>query len=234
MERSNEEWLRDLRSSGPTYNAAVNDLWEYLFRGVCAYLCQKRSDLSRYDYEERCQLAEDMAQDAILSVLDHLETFRGDSRFTTWAYRIAINAAIAELRRRHWQWVSLDAVLNPDDDVYTLAQLIENPSAVDPAYTLEQQRLWAILRETMQEVLNERQRFVLINALFRQVPGEVIAERLGTNRNNVYKITHDARVKLRDALIKRGITKEDVAQVFTEGRVELEGFDTPTLQKEVA
>lgn len=234
MERSNEEWLRDLRSSGPLYNAAVNDLWEYLFRVVCAYLCQKRSDLSRYDYEERRQLAEDIAQDAILNVLDHLETFRGDSRFTTWAYRIAINAAITKLRRRHWQWVSLDAVLNPDDDAYTLAQLVENPSAADPAYSVEQQQLWAILRETMQEVLTERHQFVLINALFRQVPGEVIAERLGTNPSNVYKITYDARVKLRDALLERGITKEDVAQVFTEGRVELEEFDTQIMQKEAA
>ncbi|MFQ5812840.1 MAG: RNA polymerase sigma factor [Anaerolineae bacterium] len=234
MKRNNEEWLRDLRVSGPTYDAAVNDLWEYLFRVVCAYLCRHRSDLQHYDRGELQQWAEDMAQDALLKVLDKLETFRGDSRFTTWAYHIAINVANTNLRRRHWQDVSLDAALDPDAETFTRGWLIENPSAVDPEYTLEQQRLWATLRQTMQEVLTERQRFVLINALFRQVPGKVIAESLEINPNNVYKITHDARIKLRDALIEQGVTKEYVAQVFTEGRVELEAFNAPALEKEVA
>lgn len=234
MKRGNKEWLRDLRASGLTHDAAVSDLWEYLFRVVCVHLCRYRSDLTHYDREELQQWAEDMAQDALLSVLDNLEAFRGDSRFTTWAYQIAINAANAELRRRHWQDVSLEAALDPDAETFTLGWLIESPSAADPEYALEQQRLWAILRETIQAVLTERQRFVLINSLFRQVPSDVIAEALGTNRNNVYKIAHDARAKLRDALIKQGITKEYVAQVFTEGRVELEEFDTQIMQKEAA
>jgi RNA polymerase sigma-70 factor (ECF subfamily) len=234
MKRTDEEWLRDLHASGPTHGAAVSDLWEYLFRVVCAYLCHHRSDLKHYDRGELQQWAEDMAQDALLAVLDKLDTFRGDSRFTTWAFRIAINTALAELRRRHWQTVSLDAALDLDAEGYTLGWLIESPSAVDPEYALEQQRLWAILRETMQEALTERQRLVLVNALFRQVPGEVIAEALGINRNNVYKITHDARVKLRDALIARGITWEYVTRVFTEGQVELEEFDVPPMQKEAA
>jgi len=234
MKRNTEEWLRDLRTSGPAYDVAVNDLWQYLFRVVCFHLCHHRSDLTHHDRAELQQWAEDMAQDALLIVLDKLETFRRDSRFTTWAYRIVINTANAELRRRHWQTVSLDAALDPDAEAFTLGWLIESPSAVGPEYNMEQRRLWAILRETMQEVLTERQQFVLINTLFQRVPTDVIAETLGTNRNNVYKIAHDARARLRDALIKQGITREYVAHVFTEGRVELEMFNAPALEREVA
>ena len=232
MKRTNEDWLQDLQASGPIYDDAVNDLRDYLFRVVCTYLCRHRSDLAHYDRQELEQMAEDMAQDALLAVLNNLASFRGDSRFTTWAFQIGINAANAELKHRRWRNVSLDATLDPDSEKYTLRWLIPDRSAVDPVYTVEQRRLWAILQEVIQEVLTERQQFVLINHLFRRVPTDVIAEELGTNRNNIYKITHDARIKLRNALIRRGITHEYIAQIFAEGQVELGEIRVPTVQKE--
>jgi RNA polymerase sigma-70 factor (ECF subfamily) len=52
--------------------------------------------------------AEDLAQDAFIQVFRKLETFRGDSSFSTWLYRVVVNTVLMKLRRRHLKEVSLD------------------------------------------------------------------------------------------------------------------------------
>jgi RNA polymerase sigma-70 factor (ECF subfamily) len=54
----------------------------------------------------------------------------------------------------------------------------------------------------------------LIASAFQGMPLELIAAKLGTNRDNVYKILHDARKKLKVCLTKRGITLEEILQTF--------------------
>src|SRR5258705_12778947 len=98
-ERSNEEWVTDLSASAATRDLAIEDLRQRLQRGIYYYLSRERSDLSDLAAEEISQMAEDFAQDATLRILSNLQSFRGDSRFTTWATKVAARVAISEMRR---------------------------------------------------------------------------------------------------------------------------------------
>ena len=102
-DRTNEEWLDDLQSEGERRRLALEDLRERLRRGLYFYLSRDRSDLSDRSPDDINQMAEDFAQDALLKVLDNLDTFRGESRFTTWAAKIAVRVALSELRRVRWR-----------------------------------------------------------------------------------------------------------------------------------
>ena len=89
-ERSNEEWLADLQ--GPGREDALGDLRALLVRGL-RYAMADRPSVTEVDLE-------DFAQDALMKILNALDTFRGESRFTTWAQKIAVRVAFTELRRR--------------------------------------------------------------------------------------------------------------------------------------
>ncbi len=214
-ERSNEDWLRDLQSEGPAYQKAVQDLREYLLRAVFLYYQRRRSDLSHLAREELVQMAEDVTQDALLKVLDKLATFRGDSKFTTWVYRVAINQAAGDLRRRHLNQISLDAQEESDDEALpSLLSTLEDTTMGNPEKQVTRRQIWELIREVIENEFTERQRTVFLNQYFRNIPPEDIAEQLGTNRNNIYKIAHDARVKLKDQLLKLGLTQDEILAVF--------------------
>lgn len=214
-ERSNADWLRDLRSEGRAYVMAVQELREYLLKVVFLYYRRNRSDLSHLSREELMQLAEDVAQDALLMILNKLDTFRGDSKFTTWAYRIAINQAASDLRRRRWQDVSLDAMNETaGEELPPLLATLQDSSANDPHVQLVRQQVWEAIQRVIDEEFTERQRAVFVSQYFHGVPPDLIAEKLGTNRNNVYKIAHDARLKLKKRLLAQGLTEGDVLAVF--------------------
>ena len=214
-ERSNLEWLRDLRSEGRAYVMAVQELREYLLKAVFLYYRRNRSDLSHLSREELMQLAEDVAQDALLMILDKLDTFRGDSKFTTWAYRIAINQAASDLRRRRWRDVSLDAMNEAaGEELPPLLATLQDTSANDPQVQLARQQIWEAIQRVIEEEFTERQRIVFTSHYFHGISPEVIAEKLGTNRNNVYKIAHDARIKLKKHLLAQGLTEGDILAAF--------------------
>ena len=99
-ERTNEQWLADLR--GPNPNEALADLYDLLVRGL-------RLGLGNYGGGVDAN-AEDFAQEALIKITGNLDSFRGESRFTTWAQKIAMNVALTELRRRRWRDVSLQDV----------------------------------------------------------------------------------------------------------------------------
>src|SRR5262245_53744673 len=109
MERTNEDWLNDLRSKGSQQDQAIEDLLKHLRRGVVAYL-RTRSDLNYLAEAELQQMSEDFAQEALLKVQANLDNFQGKSKFTTWATKIAANHTISELRRAKWRDLSLDAI----------------------------------------------------------------------------------------------------------------------------
>ncbi|MFN2116007.1 MAG: RNA polymerase sigma factor [Anaerolineae bacterium] len=210
-QRSNSEWLADLDPQSPQREAAIADLREYLLRAVLVYLTRHRSDLSVFDYDEIRQFAEDWAQQALIQVIDHRDTFRGDSKFTTWAYRIAVNLAAGELRRKRWENLSLDRLTEAEAPDISLR---EDTSAPPPEDLLSREQIWQTIQDVIQHDLTDRQRTVITRIIIEGVPVEVVADDLGTNRNNIYKLVHDARRKLKRALESRGWSADDVLSAF--------------------
>jgi len=217
-ERTNEEWLFELDQSGPVQGEALEALRVHLFRAVKAYLGRQGKRLERFAWSELEQIAEDFTQDAMLKVLDNLHTFEGRSRFTTWAMRVAINTAASGLRRRLWQEVPLVS-RNEEGEEISIADGLE-VSAIhgSPEAAVQRQEAVDILREIISNELTERQRIVMLNVLVHGMPLDVIAQRMNTNRNNIYKLTHDARMKLKNCLRESGLSPDYVLSLFAGDR----------------
>lgn len=213
--RTNEEWLHDLRADGtPEQKAAINDLREYLLRAVLYFFSQNPRDLRGLAREEIEQIAQDLAQDALLTILKNLDEFRGESKFTTWAYRFAINMSLVEARRQRWKNVSLDNLLENSD----LPDFqFEDENAPDPDRAAQQQEIWTAVRDVISNDLTERQRAILLAVVFDDVPVDVVTQRYKMNRNAVYKMVHDARTKLRRRLEERGFAVNDILSLFGGG-----------------
>lgn len=209
--RSNEEWLRALRADGVEQEEALKELRERLLRAILSYLRRHHFGRASLSGEEARQLAEDCAQEALLAIREKLETFRGESRFTTWAYAVAIRLVLGEFRRRRWKDVSLDQSRIGEEPP---AWPIEDMKSPDPEQALQQQQVWSILKALIERELTHRQRSVLVAHVFQGMPLDLAAARLETNRDNVYKILHDARKKLKRCLIERGLTQEEIFGAF--------------------
>lgn len=198
-QRTNEQWLADLR--GPKREEAIADLRLVILRGLRAAL---RGRISGFEPS-----VEDFAQEALIKVLDNLGSFRGESRFTVWANKIAVRVAFAEMRRLRWRDVSLDEVAERRHA--EPADAFEDP---------EREATCAMMMETfrrfMDEELTERQRTALLAAM-NGMPMEVVATRMGSNRNAVYKLLHDARKRLKRRMEAEMLTPNDVLAAFAEG-----------------
>ena len=204
MKRSNQEWLADL--DGPGRDAALSDLRAILLRGLTGVFAGRIPG----DWEATL---EDFSQDAVIKVLDNLDSFRGDSLFITWAQKIAVRIAYTELRRARWKDVSIEDLQpeNPGSD-YTPSILAD--TGPDPEIRTEQQEMAALVRRLIRESLTERQRKALLAVAVKGMPMEEIASRLGTNRNAVYKLIYDARQNLKKGIQAEGISPLEVLAVF--------------------
>ena len=149
----------------------------------------------------------------VVTIVDKLDTFRGQSKFTTWAYSIVINVAAGELRHRRWSALSLEAL--PEEEEPPLMSMIEDVRAQDPERATQQEEVLVIIQRIIDEELTDRQRVALTNLLFRGMPMGEVAERLGTNKNNVYKIMHDARKKLKKRLPEYDLSEDYVLSIFS-------------------
>jgi RNA polymerase sigma-70 factor, ECF subfamily len=208
--KTNEEWLRALRAHGSEEDNALKDLREILIRGIGAFIAADR-DYNLGHGSEAGQLLEDCAQEALLIIKRKVDTFRGESRFTTWAITIAIRQLLSELRRRKWKDLSVDPATIGHD---LPRQPLEALQSQTPELALQQHEVWNLLKRIIEKELTSRQRFVLIASAFQDTPLDLIADNLGTSRDNVYKILHDARKKLKGCLSKRGITQEEILRTF--------------------
>jgi len=198
-DRTNEGWLADLRTAG-TAAQAQSDLWRVLRRGL------GRAVGGRAGVDDA--MLDDFAQEACVKVLRRLDSFRGESRFTTWAVAVAVRVAFSELRRAQWRGVSLDR--------FTLDGRIdfEPPDRSEgPELTARREEVLAVFRRVIEDELTERQR-AAVTAELNGMPQEEIARQMGTNRNALYKLTYDARRKLRDALNAAGLTEDEVRSAF--------------------
>ena len=213
VDRTNEEWLRDLSAANTSQQAeALDDLQAYLRRGIYYYLSRERSDLADRSHEELQQMAEDFAQDATLRILDNLFSFRGDSRFTTWAMKIGTRTAISELRRARYKDFSLDN-LTADGEIM-LGTSNNNKPALSPERATERSDVLRLITQALDEVLTDRQRMAIELVTLRGIPMDVVAERMGTNRNALYKLLHDARKKLKTHLEAQGIAMTYIMNIF--------------------
>ncbi len=210
MTRTNEEWLQALHSTGAAREAALNELRAILLKGL-HYALADRKELAALVNAEREQLLQDFVQVALTRILDNLDSFRGESAFTTWAQKIAVRVALTELRRQRWHDVSLDQLTQIDEAETTPAFL------ADTAPTPEQIALRRSLMETIERViteeLTEKQRQAML-ATVRGVPFEEVANQVGSNRNALYKLIFDARQRLRKRLEAEGLTLDDVRAAF--------------------
>lgn len=214
VERSNAQWLEALQNDSALRDDALTDLRARLQRGIYFYLSRERSDLAGLAPEELTQMAEDFAQDATLRVLDNLASFRGDSQFTTWAMKVGVRIAITELRRSHYKDYSLDT-LTANGDLQIPATPIVNAAAPDrPEAATEKADVLQKIDEAFGEALTERQRQALQLLMLDGVSLDVVAERMDTNRNALYKLVHDARRKLRQHLEAQGLSPEYIMNLF--------------------
>ena len=212
MERTNQAWLEDLRDDSPHQTEAINDLLNHLKRGVFAYL-RTRSDLSHLAEPELEQMGQDFAQEAILKVKDNLDKFQGKSKFTTWAAKIAANHTISELRRARWRDYSLDALT---DSGTSLQEILALPTGQNLNRDTENERrqVWQILDEVISQELTDRQRQALVAVTVDNVPISEVANSLNTNANNVYKLLHDARLKLKRSLQALDLDSAYILKLF--------------------
>jgi len=200
---SNAEWLHRLRVPGEEGKAAHRELYALLVRGL-------RIALARWRHADA--LLEDFAQEGMLRVLAHLDEFRGDSAFASWALAIAVRVAFSELRRARWRDVSLDALTSDLRAEVTLH--VPTKEAPTPERAAARAQILAALGKVMSE-LSARQR-QLIAAELRGMPQEEIAAQMGTNRNALYKLGHDARLKLQRGLERLGLSADQVLWAFDE------------------
>jgi len=198
-ERNNAEWLAALGGEGLAAREAFRDLTSVLRRNL------SRALGNRAGVDETA--LEDFVQEALMKITRNLDSFRGDSRFTTWATAIAVRTALTTLRRAHWKNVSLDEM--------ALDRLEHGESMPTQEQDSQRQEVVHLLYKLIEEELTPRQREAVLGSL-AGVPQAILMERLGLNRNALYKLEHDARKKLRAGLERNGIRAEDVRELFHE------------------
>jgi RNA polymerase sigma-70 factor, ECF subfamily len=201
LDLESREWLRCLREEGVERDEAVARLHALLLRAARFEVARRRPTLPHLRGGDLDDIATQAADDALMGVLRRLDDFRGASRFTTWAYKFALYEAAVKLRKRSWQ--GREVPLEPE------GWGLFSSAGLEPDAEAEQSELVATLQEAIDEVLTPHQRRVLIALALNGVPIDVLAERLNTNRNALYKTLHDARQKLRKHLQERGLALDN-------------------------
>ena len=207
-ERTNTQWLSDLNTPGPLQEAALEDLRSTIRAGL-PYALSKWLSPSDPQFD---MLAEEVAQDTLLRVLDKLDTFEGRSKFTTWVQKIAVRVALTELRRKRWREVSLEAMTGEENGQGGLSFLAD--SGLGPEVAAEQSDMVARVRRIILEELTEKQRTALVAAQIKGMPISEVASRMGMKRNALYKLMHDARLRLKRRMVDEGLTPEEVLSAF--------------------
>lgn len=202
MKRSNETWLIHLEGKGANQQEALADLRKTLIHRL-------RRVLWNGSHIDDAFL-EDIVQDSIIRILERLKQFEGRSQFLTWALSIAIRAAMSELRHRRWKDVSLDEVIA---DANLVPDRVTDDS-FEPSIQREREAIIEMLHGLIQNNLTEKQREALLAEL-KEVPQGEIARHIGSNRNAVYKLTHDARKRLKQGFKAVGYEITDIQAIFS-------------------
>jgi RNA polymerase sigma-70 factor (ECF subfamily) len=192
LDDESREWLRTLRADGSVRDEAVARLHALLLRAARFEVARRRRTLPHLRGNDLDDVANQAADDALVSVLARLDDFRGASRFTTWVFKFALLEAAVKLRKRSWQ--GREVPLEPE------SWTVFAGGGLSPDAEAEQSERLATLQRAIAEQLTPHQRRVLVALALNGVPIDVLADRLSTTRGALYKTLHDARRKLREHL----------------------------------
>ncbi len=197
---TNEEWVEALKP--PVDERAVALLRQKLIRGL-------KPALHKYVDRELDQFVEDVAQDALLKVLDNIDSFRGDSKLLTWAMKIAVREGLTELRLKRYDDISIED-LKPDDDSREVFSLSMASSETSPDRSLHESKLVDKVMTIINEELTDKQKQAINALMIQRLPGPVVVKQMDTNRNALYKLVHDARLKIKNKLELEGIDPDEM------------------------
>lgn len=205
---TNKEWVELLQGSPD--ERAVKELRRLLIQGL-------KPALHSYVDRELDQFVEDVAQDGIIKILDNIETFRGESKFMTWAMKIAVREGLTVLRRKRWDNVSLDRIkeqgVEENTEIYSEKLAGE---LLSPESTAAQKMIVEKIGKMVQNILTDHQRRAFRARIIEDMPSFIVAEELGTNRNNLYKLLYDARKKIKNELEVQGIDPDQMLAEISE------------------
>ena len=198
------QWIRELSGAGPQREAALARLHDLLLRIARSEL-QRRGSQLRITGPELDDLGYQAAADALLAIMVKFGQFRGESKFTTWAYKFVILEVSAKIGRHFW---ASPAVPMGAEDWERLPDRL----GLDPARETERRELAGAVRRAVDEHLTRRQRQVFVALVLDGVPMDALVPELGSTRNAIYKTMFDARRKLRDALAANGYLNDQTSR----------------------
>jgi RNA polymerase sigma-70 factor, ECF subfamily len=194
FDETSRRWVEQLRRGHPRHEQAVAKLHDVLKRAALHELHRRRGQLSGPEFDD---IAQQCADDAMVNILARLDDFRGLSRFTTWAYKFVIFEVSSKVARHAWRH-------HPPAAEDVAWEQVPDALAPRPGEQAEQREQLAALTRAIETDLTPRQREVFVAIALNDVPIDVLALRLGSNRNAVYKNLFDARRKLRASLAAAG------------------------------
>jgi RNA polymerase sigma-70 factor (ECF subfamily) len=198
LDGESQTWIDRLRPESPDRTAAIEELYGLLLKATRFELNRRGATRSHLGGNDHDDLAHQSADDALVAILRKLGDFRGESRFTSWAYKFALLEAGVKARRRAWQGREVQL----ESDSWSLIA----DDASTPQEDLETKELLGAVQDAIRSDLTAHQRAVIVAVTLNDVPIDVLAERLETTRGALYKTVHDARRKLRSALVRDGFS----------------------------
>jgi RNA polymerase sigma-70 factor (ECF subfamily) len=211
--RTNDEWVEALSAAAGPNPDAVAELKTQLERAALFSIRRRLSAARGVMPDEIQALAEDCAQDALVLAIQNLAAFRGEAKFVTWASAIAVGSAIGALRRRRWRDLSLEHM--PDGWQQPASTATSGSGWEHPDLATQRAEMWSVIKEVVQRDLTDRQRKVLNLVVIGGVDADEVAERLGISAGALYKLTHDARRKLKAGLLARGFSTAEILRAFS-------------------
>ena len=207
-DRTNEMWVLELRGTDTAREAALADLRQVIERGLPYALSRWLSPQDPLF----APLVEEVTQDTLIRVLEQLDSFEGRSMFTTWVQKIAVRIALTELRRKRWNDASLDELLDTPGNPAPSSLIADQTPG--PAAISERSDAIAHVRRILDQELTPKQRQALVLLAIQEIPVEDAARQLKTNRNALYKLLHDARLRLKRRLRNEGLSPREVLETF--------------------
>jgi len=201
LDRESAEWLQELTGTGPVREAAQARLHDLLVR-IAHGEVRRRAPRLRISGPELDDLAYQAAADALMAITAKIGQFRGESRFTTWAYKFVILEVSAKIGRHFWRHPAAPLAAEDWDR-------LPDRFGFDPAQQAEWRDLVAALRRAVDEGLTARQREVFVAIVLNAVPLDTLVIELDSSRNAIYKTLFDARRKLRAAFAANGYLGDD-------------------------
>ncbi|HUA72662.1 MAG TPA: sigma-70 family RNA polymerase sigma factor [Solirubrobacteraceae bacterium] len=207
LDADSQKWIEQLRAGHPRYHETVSRLHDVLRRVAVFELSRRRQYLMWISGPEFTDLAQQATDDALVNILARLDDFRGLSRFTTWAYKFAVFEVSAKVAQHAWR-------RHPPGAAELAWRELPDPRVHRPEDRLEQRAQLDALSRAMRE-LTARQREVFVAVALNEVPIDVLALKLGSNRNAVYKNLFDARRRLRSSMAAAGhpVSDESMREV---------------------